>query len=217
MEPARLSARFLPLGKSPDHETFPGCSGVAVLLTPRSASLGSLMVDFRRHDPLSGTMFSRSRLPLPGFLGTDRPPPSHDPPVARRPDEEPDLKLAEELIFRGRGLTLERFDPAATLAGRTPDFRVLLGDTLKAFCEVKSPRDDWLDDQIEAASPGQIAGGARSDPTFNRIARHVDKGSVAVRCCEWRSRSSKHSGVHQPCRCKRVRRPARNSDRHVSF
>src|SRR5262249_40989390 len=53
----------------------------------------------------------------------------------------------------------------------------LLGDTLKAFCEVKSPRDDWLDDQIEAASPGQIAGGARSDPTFNRIARHVDKAA----------------------------------------
>jgi hypothetical protein len=97
--------------------------------------------------------------------------------VARRPDEEPDLKLAEELIFRGRGLTLVRFDRADTLAGRTPDFRVLLGDTLKAFCEVKSPRDDWLDDQIEAASPGQIAGRARSDPTFNRIARHVDKAA----------------------------------------
>ena len=88
-----------------------------------------------------------------------------------------DLKLAEEPIFRGRGLTLEGFDRADTLAGRTPDFRVLLGDTLKAFCEVKSPRDDWLDDQIEAASPGQIAGGARSDPTFNRIARHVNPHS----------------------------------------
>jgi hypothetical protein len=92
------------------------------------------------------------------------------PPVARRPDEEPDLKLAEELIFRGHGLTLERVE---VRAGRAPDFRVLSGDTLKAFCEVKSPRDDWLDEQIEAAPPGQIAGGARSDPTFNRIARHV--------------------------------------------
>jgi hypothetical protein len=43
------------------------------------------------------------------------------------------------------------------------------------FCEVKSPRDDWLDEQLEQAPPMTLVGGARRDPTFNRIARNVEK------------------------------------------
>ena len=43
------------------------------------------------------------------------------------------------------------------------------------FCEVKSPRDDWLDEQLEQAPPGTIVGGGRSDPTFNRLASHILK------------------------------------------
>jgi hypothetical protein len=43
------------------------------------------------------------------------------------------------------------------------------------FCEVKSPRDDWLEGQLEQAPPGTIVGGPRQDPRFNRIARHVLK------------------------------------------
>lgn len=95
--------------------------------------------------------------------------------MPQRPDEEPDLKLVEELLFDGRRLRLERFDRAETLAGRTPDFKVLRDGALVAFCEVKSPRDDWLDEQLEDAKSGEVVGGARSDPTFNRIARHVAK------------------------------------------
>jgi hypothetical protein len=95
--------------------------------------------------------------------------------MGRKPDEEPDLKLAEELIFAPRGLTVERFSHAETVAGRTPDFRVWRRGELVAYTEVKSPRDDWLDDQLDVATPMQVVGGLRQDPTFNRIARHVEK------------------------------------------
>ncbi|MGA7323141.1 MAG: hypothetical protein WBX25_01340, partial [Rhodomicrobium sp.] len=46
---------------------------------------------------------------------------------------------------------------------------------LTAYCELKSPRDDWLDDQLTQAPPGNIVGGSRKDPTFNRLARRVEK------------------------------------------
>jgi hypothetical protein len=92
--------------------------------------------------------------------------------------EEPDLRLAEELVFAQRGLDVQRFSRAETVAGRTPDFRVTQAGELVAFCEVKSPRDDWLKDQLAAASPGQIVGGGRPDPTFNRLARHIQKAAT---------------------------------------
>ena len=95
--------------------------------------------------------------------------------MARAPDEDPDLKLVEELIFAGTGLTFERFERAET---RTPDFRVRRGCALVAYCEVKSPRDDRLDEQLDGAAAFEIVGGARSDPTFNRIARHVAKAAT---------------------------------------
>jgi len=95
----------------------------------------------------------------------------------RAPDEEADLELVKELVFARRDLVLERFSHAETMAGRTPDFRVLRNGKLVAFSEVKSPRDDWLDNQIDLVPPGRIVGGERSDPTFNRIARHVEKGA----------------------------------------
>jgi hypothetical protein len=98
--------------------------------------------------------------------------------MVRAHDEDPDLKLVEELVFGGTRLTLERFERAETLMGRTPDFRVRCGRALVAYCEVKSPRDDWLDEQLDGAAAFEIVGGARSDPTFNRIARHVAKAAT---------------------------------------
>jgi hypothetical protein len=98
--------------------------------------------------------------------------------MKRGPDETPDLRLVEQLIFAPPGLELHRFTHAETVARRTPDFRVFCSGNLVAFCEVKSPRDDWLDNQLDAAPEGQIVGGLRDDPTFNRIARHVEKAAT---------------------------------------
>jgi hypothetical protein len=48
---------------------------------------------------------------------------------------------------------------------------------LVGFCEVKSPRDDWLDEQLEGAQAFEIRGGIRKDPTFNRIGRQIEKAA----------------------------------------
>jgi len=97
--------------------------------------------------------------------------------MTRKPDEASDVSLVERLIFGQPGITLQRFEDREIVAGSTPDFKVLRCANLVAFCEVKSPRDDWLEGQIMAVPPGQIAGGVRSDPTFNRLARHVKKAA----------------------------------------
>ena len=98
--------------------------------------------------------------------------------MARGPQEDADLRLVQELVFDPRGLTLQRFSHAEMKVGRTPDFRVLKDGELVAFCEVKSPRDDWLADQLSAAQPLEIVGGARNDPIFNRIARQIEKAAT---------------------------------------
>ena len=48
------------------------------------------------------------------------------------------------------------------------------GPRLFAYCEVKSPRDEWLDNQLDGASPGEIVGGCRKDPTFNRLSKMIE-------------------------------------------
>jgi hypothetical protein len=97
--------------------------------------------------------------------------------MTRKPNEQADVALVKRIIFGGQGLLLEPFAREETLKNRTPDFKVFKNSKIVAFCEIKSPRDDWLDAQIETANPGQIAGGARNDPTFNRLARHISKAA----------------------------------------
>jgi hypothetical protein len=97
--------------------------------------------------------------------------------MTRGPDEDADVTLVERLVFHKRGLILERYSRPETMLGRTPDFRVLQNGVVKALCEVKSPRDDSLDEQLAEVPAFEIVGGIRKDPTFNRIARHVQKAS----------------------------------------
>ena len=71
-------------------------------------------------------------------------------------------------------LTVERFSKAETRAGKTPDFRVFQNGEFLAYCEVKSsPKDQWLDDKLDNAAPGELVGGARSDPIFNRLTNDI--------------------------------------------
>lgn len=96
--------------------------------------------------------------------------------MAREPDENADLKLVEA-VFAERGLNLAPFAKGEVRSGKTPDRRVMRGAELVAYVEVKSPRDDWLDGQLDRAAPGQIVGGLRNDPVFNRLARQVEKAA----------------------------------------
>ncbi len=79
-------------------------------------------------------------------------------------------------FMEGRGFTCERFTKQETRKGRTPDFRVYQNGEFRFYCEVKSiSKDQWLDEQLAAAPPGEIVGGLRNDPTFNRISKDIYK------------------------------------------
>lgn len=91
-------------------------------------------------------------------------------------DESGDCRLVAA-YFEGHGLRLSRFSKNETRAGKTPDFRVMDDVRLFAYCEVKSPRDEWLDEQIDQAEPGEIVGRPRPDPIFNRLSTMVGKAA----------------------------------------
>jgi hypothetical protein len=68
--------------------------------------------------------------------------------------EEPDLVLVERFFADRRSLAVRI--PKTT--GKTPDFKILRGSTVVAFCEVKSPQDvfqERLNKSICAAPEGQ--------------------------------------------------------------
>jgi hypothetical protein len=89
--------------------------------------------------------------------------------------EAVDQKQVEDLIFNPHGLTLQKIKRGL---GRSPDFQVLLNGTPVAYCELKSPQDDWLDKLLDQAKPCEIVGGARNDPVFNRIQRLTNKAAT---------------------------------------
>ena len=105
-----------------------------------------------------------------------RPPRAEGVQDMEAPHENDDLTFISDWMA-AYSLRTERFSSAETRQGKTPDFRIFRDDKLAAYCEVKSPRDSWLDDQIEDAAPCAIMGGSRPDPTFNRIASHVEKAA----------------------------------------
>ncbi|MEI7843622.1 MAG: hypothetical protein WCI39_11400 [Gallionellaceae bacterium] len=82
-------------------------------------------------------------------------------------------------ILTGKGLRAERFSKEERRRGKTPDFRVFQGETLKFFCEVKSVEDDtWLDGKLDAAIPGEVVGGLRDDPVFNRLTDDIHQATA---------------------------------------
>jgi hypothetical protein len=95
--------------------------------------------------------------------------------MANEPDEAADLAAVCRLLFADHGIVPVRYSKAETRAGRSPDFKIMLADRLVGFSEVKSPRDDWLDEQLEGAEAFEIRGGVRKDPIFNRIGRQIEK------------------------------------------
>jgi hypothetical protein len=96
--------------------------------------------------------------------------------MTRTPSEKSDLSLVAATL-RGQALQALRFSKEEARAGKTPDFRVMDGVALFAYCEVKSQRDEWLDSQIDQAEPSEIVGGLRSDPIFNRLSKMIEKAA----------------------------------------
>jgi len=74
------------------------------------------------------------------------------------------------------GLRSDRFDKSQLAGGKSPDFKVYSNEDLALYCEVKSPQEDtWLNGELEKADAGEIVGGLRKDPVFNRLSAHIHK------------------------------------------
>lgn len=83
----------------------------------------------------------------------------------------------EELVaffLEEKGFKTQRFEKSETRFAKTPDLKLFRNDRLVAFCEVKTfQHDSWLDKMLENGEPGELAGGLRPDPIYNRISNAV--------------------------------------------
>jgi hypothetical protein len=85
------------------------------------------------------------------------------------PDEE-----RVKIYLENLGLTPKPFPKTEKRAGKTPDFRVFRNEAFAFYCEVKSSSEDrWLHKQLESSAAGELVGGLRNDPIFNRLASDI--------------------------------------------
>ena len=82
--------------------------------------------------------------------------------AAHRPTEVADVKLMQELIFQPSGVVLQPFTKEEMAKGKTPDFKLMKGSELVGYCELKSPRDDWIFEVPDDATPGESVVRTRS-------------------------------------------------------
>lgn len=81
-------------------------------------------------------------------------------------------------FLKGFELLAERFSKEEMETGKTPDYKVMRNGNLSLYCEVKNAeKDSWLDDQLDQAVAGEIVGGLRNDPVFNRLTTHIHKAT----------------------------------------
>lgn len=79
-----------------------------------------------------------------------------------------------EIFWREKGFIPERFEKEHTRFSKSPDFKLYKDSKLVAYCEVKTfQHDRWMDKQLNAVKPGEMAGGLRQDPIYNRISNAV--------------------------------------------
>jgi hypothetical protein len=79
-------------------------------------------------------------------------------------------------FLQSYGLNPEKYSKEELRAGKTPDFKVYKDNELSFYCEVKNPeKDTWLDEKLNNSESGELVGGLRKDPTFNRLTAHIHK------------------------------------------
>jgi len=77
-------------------------------------------------------------------------------------------------FWKNKGFEVASFAKNEMRDRKTPDFLLKRDGEEVALCEVKSfQRDAWLEEQLKESAPGELAGGLRPDPTFNRISNAV--------------------------------------------
>jgi hypothetical protein len=94
--------------------------------------------------------------------------------MPRKPTEGADTKLMQELVFQPSNVVLQRFSKEEMAKGKTPDFKLMKGSGLRGYCELKSPRDDWVFELPGDTKPGESVAETRPSPTSNNLARQIE-------------------------------------------
>lgn len=100
---------------------------------------------------------------------------NHDPAAPKPPrekevhDEAADAALLCKLAFEPQAIVPELYPDADRKWGRTPDFKLMKDDRPSAYCEMKSPRDDYM---FETPSDGRPAI-RKNVPFYRKLGRHV--------------------------------------------
>jgi hypothetical protein len=89
--------------------------------------------------------------------------------AALKPTEGADIRLMRELIFH---VVLQSFSKDEMAKGKTPDFKLMKGSELWGYCELKSPRDDWVFQLPDDIKAGAVE--TRPSPTSNNLARQIE-------------------------------------------
>jgi large subunit ribosomal protein L30 len=87
-------------------------------------------------------------------------------------NEEVDRALMRQLLFNGQDVELVSL---AEGKNKSPDFKIMKNGELEAYCELKSPRDDWIFDVPKDLKPGEIRSEVREDPAAHALARVIGK------------------------------------------
>lgn len=90
-------------------------------------------------------------------------------------DQAADEALVRQLVFSGRGVEAERLPEGKN---KSPDFKLTKNGELKGYCELKSPRDDWIFAIPKDLKPGEIRKESREDPTAHALARVIGKAAA---------------------------------------
>jgi hypothetical protein len=99
---------------------------------------------------------------------------NHDPAAPKAPrvaavyDETEDVALMRELAFDKNNIVLEAYDDGALKKGKTPDLKLFKDGNLGGFCELKSPRDDFI---LEPPEPGGVAI-RKNLPFYRKLGSH---------------------------------------------
>jgi hypothetical protein len=90
-------------------------------------------------------------------------------------DEAADEALVRQLVFNGRDVEAERLPEGKN---KSTDFKLTKNGVLKGYCELKSPRDDWIFAIPKDLKPGEVRKESREDPTAHALARAIGKAAA---------------------------------------
>jgi ribosomal protein L30 len=92
-------------------------------------------------------------------------------------DEVADKELMRQLVFNPHQILLEPFTQEEMRGRKTPDFKLIKAGTLVGYCELKSPRDDWIFDVPADLKRGELREEVRQDSTAHNLARNIGKAA----------------------------------------